>query len=103
MSRQRLCRVCNKWHDTDEDWPDACLGHFRHAGVSGLTIIKDIEPYRAVGVPGKPVVTSRRHHRDTLRAHGLVEVGNGKMPERQRPTPGNLKRDIDDAIARHGG
>ncbi len=48
----------------------------------GLQIIKDIEPYQNVGVD-YGVVGGRRQHRDMLKAHGLVEVGNEKP--RQHP------------------
>lgn len=47
-----------------------------------LQIIKDIEPYRNVGVDNG-VIGGRRQHRDMLRAHNLVEVGNEKP--RQHP------------------
>ena len=39
-------------------------------------VMMDIEPYRAVGVPGAPIINSRSEHRAMLRAHGLREVGN---------------------------
>lgn len=40
----------------------------------GPYVIADIEPYRNV-LDGKRI-QSRRHHRDFLRAHRLIEVGN---------------------------
>lgn len=42
---------------------------------SGLQIIKDIEPYENIAVDGK-VIGGRRQHRDMLRAHRLIEVGD---------------------------
>lgn len=39
-------------------------------------IMNDIEPYRAVGFEGKPLVTSRSQHRELLKSHGAYEVGN---------------------------
>jgi len=54
----------------------------------GLQIVKDIEPYQNI-IDGK-VITSRKHHRDFKRAHGVTEVGNEKLL-RERPfkeTPG---------------
>jgi hypothetical protein len=44
----------------------------------GFYVMPDIEPYEGVGFEGKPVVTSRSHHRELLRQHGVVEVGNEK-------------------------
>lgn len=39
-------------------------------------VVVDIEPYKSV-VTGE-TISGRRQHRDHLRAHGLVEVGNEK-------------------------
>lgn len=41
-------------------------------------IIGDIEPYKAVGPEYGKVITSRSRHREYLRKHNLVEVGNEK-------------------------
>lgn len=40
-------------------------------------IIGDIEPYKSV-IDGS-VISGRRQHRDHLRAHGCIEVGNEKL------------------------
>jgi hypothetical protein len=37
-------------------------------------VIRDLEPYREVYTGSR--IRSRRHHRDFLRAHKLIEVGN---------------------------
>lgn len=101
MARSRHCDICNGWHDTEEPWPPNCLGHFhkrRGESKSGIQIIKDIEPYKAIGLPGAPVITSRKHHRDALRAHGLIEVGNEKIKQQyQAPPPpsDDIKRAMD--------
>lgn len=47
-------------------------------------IIKDIEPYMAV--TGE-YIGGRRQHRDFLRAHGVVEVGNEVLPEKKIEEP----------------
>ena len=41
-------------------------------------VIGDIEPYQAVGPEYGKVITSRSHHREYLRQHNLIEVGNEK-------------------------
>lgn len=51
-----------------------------HASKSGLQIVSDIKPYKSA-VTGE-VIGGRRQHRDHLRAHGVVEVGNEKMTTR---------------------
>lgn len=58
---------------------------------SGLQIIRDIEPYRAVGSDvasdnKRPVITGRRQHREYLARNGYVEVGNEKPVSGERPT-----------------
>lgn len=62
---------------------------------SSLQIIRDIEPYRAVGSDvacgGKrPVIAGRRQHREFLRRNGYVEVGNEVPISGERP---QLSRD----------
>lgn len=44
-------------------------------------VIKDIDPY--VSQIDGSLITSRSQHRDHLRAHGCVEVGNDKMEEKK--------------------
>lgn len=46
----------------------------RHRPGRGLQVIKDIEPYRAIGVDNR-IVGGRRQHKEMLRAHGLIEMG----------------------------
>lgn len=43
--------------------------------TAGPMIMPDIQPYQAIGIDGS-WVTSRSHHRDLLKAHGMIEVGN---------------------------
>jgi len=42
----------------------------------GPYVIGDIEPYQAVGPEAGTVITSRSHHREYLKRHNLIEVGN---------------------------
>lgn len=74
----------------------------------GLQIIRDIAPYRAVGgdiaLDGKrPVIGTRRQHREYLARNAYVEVGNERPiastrpayiveRERQRDIVADLKR-----------
>jgi hypothetical protein len=43
----------------------------------GIQVIKDIEPYRSM-ITGERIA-SRSHHRQHLRDHNCIEVGNEKM------------------------
>lgn len=49
----------------------------------GLQVMADIKPYKSV--TGE-IIGGRKQHRDFLRAHGLVEVGNEK-PTGPKPQP----------------
>lgn len=56
----------------------------------GLQIIRDIDPYRSI-VTGE-VISGRRQHREHLRKHDLVEVGNeNPRPQQQKPMPSAAK------------
>lgn len=44
--------------------------------VNAPHIMEDIKPYRAVGPEYGKLITSRSQHREYLRKHNLIEVGN---------------------------
>ncbi len=69
--------------------------------VSGLQVIKDIEPYQAIAVDGR-VIGGRRQHREMLRAHGLVEVGN-EAPRQRTAPPDRVDRQLGETIKRAMG
>ena len=95
---QRFCRICKGWHSLEDDWPLVCIGHFGVRSQSGVQIIKDIEPYKAVAVDvatGKaPVVGGRRQHREFLKRNNYIEVGNEKMTQRPIPKDTTVRRDV---------
>lgn len=77
---------------------------------SGLQIVRDIEPYRAVGADvalggSAPVIGGRRQHREFLRRNGYVEVGNEKPVSGERPklSRRELVSDIRRAMGDPGG
>lgn len=83
----RLCRVCTDFHDLDQPWPSACYGHFGSKSGSGIQIIRDIDPYQAVGgdiaLAGKlPKIGGRRQHREYLQRNKYIEVGNERRPQK---------------------
>lgn len=75
---ERSCRVCNGWHDLDDGWPERCTGHWKPAtarsDIPAPMVMRDIEPYRSM-ITGE-CIQGRRQHRDHLRAHSCIEVGN---------------------------
>jgi hypothetical protein len=65
-----------------------------------FNIIKDIEPYRSM-VDGS-MVSSRSAHRDHLKAHDCVEIGNEKVGPRPRPDIiADIQRDVERAAQQH--
>lgn len=67
----------------------------RHYGDSatGPQIIRDVEPY--LSVIDKSVIGGRRQHRDHLKAHGCIEVGNEYKPaQRQEMSRNERIQDI---------
>lgn len=58
-------------------------GVFEQDNCSGPQIVRDIGPYKSM-ITGE-TIDGRKRHRDHLRAHGCVEVGNEKMTSNQRP------------------
>lgn len=78
--------------------------------TSKLQIIRDIDPYRAVGADvacgdKRPVIGGRRQHREFLRRNGYVEVGNEAPISGQRPSLSRDERvsDIRRALGHPGG
>lgn len=81
------------WDRAKRDW--VAFDKWRGRPRSGLVVVSDIEPYRNV-IDGKPV-GGRRQHREFLKRHDVIEVGN----EPQRRTIRELEspgRDIARAI-----
>jgi hypothetical protein len=50
--------------------------------TAGVMVMPDIQPYTSM-IDGS-TITSRSHHREHLRAHGCIEVGNEKLPAPKR-------------------
>lgn len=76
---------------------------------AGMQIIRDIEPYRAVGSDvasdGKrPVIGSRTRHREYLTDNGYQEVGNEALGQERKPTLSKEERiyDIKRAMGEYG-
>lgn len=60
-------------------------------------IVKDIEPYRSV-MTGE-VIGSRNKHREHLRRHDVIEVGNERLPPRKPARLPDPRRDLARAFA----
>lgn len=75
-------------------------------------VIRDVEPYRCIATGER--IRGRRHHRDHLRAHRFIEVGNeynkglpvDQAPESRAMTSEARKEAITrafDQVQQHGG
>lgn len=63
-------------------------------------VMKDVEPYRSV-IDGS-VIGGRRQHRDHLKAHGCIEVGNEMPTHRPTSTLPPVAQDIQRAMQDEG-
>ncbi|TCL70543.1 hypothetical protein [Rhizobium sp. BK251] len=83
--RQRLCRVCRCWHDTDQPWPHNCIGHFGERGPRSDAIplpqlIRDgMDPLLHHG--NGLYYDSKSSFRRATKEGGWVEVGNEKQTD----------------------
>ena len=66
--------------------------------LSAPMVMRDMAEYKSP-IDGT-MVTSRSHHREHMRAHDVIEVGNERMPQ-PRPEPEINRRELGEAIKRH--
>jgi hypothetical protein len=69
-----------------------CCGASMHRRVCAPAVIADIQPYRSMATG--EFIEGRRQHRDHLKRHGLIEIGNEKVDNQPRPEAPDLKGDI---------
>lgn len=63
-------------------------------------VMGDIAPYQSMKTG--EMIGGRRQHREHLRAHGLVEVGNEKVtPKKYASNDAEIRHDIQAAFQRH--
>lgn len=60
--------------------------------IKRIHIMPDIQPYKSM-VDGSRI-KSRSDHRDHLRAHGVIEVGNEKMETKRTPIDREIRRAV---------
>ncbi len=79
--RSRLCNGCRKWSRVDE-WGYGCpscgnsngRGEVSYREWPGVEIMPDIRPYQSMA--DGSIIGSRSTHREHLRRHNMIEVGN---------------------------
>ena len=89
------CHACDHTEDVyrsvaniDKDLPE-CHGLAMTRMLCAPYVVADIQPYRSV-VTGE-MIGSRSQHREHLKTHRLVEIGNEKQPEFRAP---DVSRDL---------
>lgn len=65
----------------------------------GMQVIGDLAPYQSMQTG--EIIEGRRQHREHLRQHGLIEVGNEKLPARAPIAPSGVRDDLNRAWERH--
>ena len=66
-------------------------GSKEHYDSLGPMVMPDIQPYKSM-IDGS-MITSRSVHRDHLRQHNCIEIGNEKM-ETKLPPPKDTRREV---------
>lgn len=100
---ERLCRYCRGWHNLDA-WPGNCLPEApqRSEVVPVPHFIRDtMDPIQSQ-VTGQ-MYDSKAALRREYKAHGVTEIGNDKMPPRQKPKPDRkaIRQSVEKAVARY--
>ena len=90
-----ICKTCGKEDEIFRrlaDFADrpACCGEVMAIKLSPVNIQPDNTCYRSQ-VTGE-MITSRDKHRKHLKTHGLIEVGNEKMPEPKTYVPSKKEK-----------
>lgn len=66
---------------------------------AGPMIIGDIKPYQSMATG--EMIGGRRQHREHLRQHRLIEVGNERQSAPKPRSDPTIKRDVINAVQRH--
>lgn len=69
--------------------------------ITPLHVIPDIQPYRSIMTGER--IRGRAHHREHLKQHGVIEVGNEKVERKVKELPPvvpDIKRAIDEVRSR---
>lgn len=74
-----------------DDLP-SCCGEAMHRVPCAPLVMNDIQPYKSM-ITGE-YINSRSRHREHLRDHGCIEIGNEKVKPREMKSPPGLKEEI---------
>lgn len=91
------CSACEAEQDIyrafkDYDNLPECCGQRMERRICAPMVIGDIEPYQSM-VTGE-IINSRSRHREHLKDHGCIEVGNEKLTSKPITAPPGLKETL---------
>lgn len=85
------CHSCGKEEDIfrsiskmNDNLPNCCGIQMQRMIVAPM-VSADIQPYKSMC--DGTWITSRSEHREHLKKHGVIEVGNEKLPQPKKPSP----------------
>jgi hypothetical protein len=98
----RTCKVCRSLHEVSE-WPEACFGHYGEAPAQATYVRADGMDPIVSQLTGKTHDSRSAYYAELKRGNceivGDDKAGFGKRPEYTAP---NLRRDLKQALERHG-
>lgn len=97
--RQRFCRQCSNWHDTDE-WPVECFPKATRATSDAIPVpyfICDTMDPLEHPLTGQ-FYTSKRQFSQITKERGYEEVGNDPNRLKPQPKPKADKKAIKEAV-----
>jgi len=67
--------------------------------VTGPMIMGDIQPYKSMATG--EMIMGRRQHREHLKQHRLIEIGNEKPVQRSQGPDPTIRKHLIDAVRRY--
>lgn len=100
------CDSCGKEEDIyrsiakmNDDLPHCCGEQMRRK-ICAPFVQADLPAYKSM-VDGS-MIDSRTKHKEHLKRHGMVEIGNEKPKEVKQEAPKDLKKDLHQTFAGYG-
>lgn len=94
----RVEEAYRKIADIDKPYPE-CHGEPMRRMITSCAVIADISPYRSV-VTGE-YITGRSQHKEHLKRHNLVELGNDKITNKDYDSSKcdhDVRKELTDAV-----
>jgi len=92
-----MCSACGKQDEIHRSFDrynelPQCCGQSMVRVISAPMVMGDIQPYKSM-IDGT-IVNSRSRHREHLKTHGCLEVGNEKLMAKKPEPPPGLKETL---------